>query len=134
MLPPSLQNRHNFAIFCFFGGTRKIVYAKVHWNFQNPPRKPQSHQNSDFLGLGTPRDTVYPWGEGANEQKTNKRIKISLFGQKQDLRRVRALVRTCQETSRGPHKILCTCGAKWHQNSDFLGILGTPQDTCTCGA
>ena len=20
----------------------------------------------------------------------------------------------------GPHKILCTCGAKWHQNSDFL--------------
>ena len=41
---------HNFAIFCFFGGTRKIVYAKVHWIFQNPPRKTQSHQNSDFLG------------------------------------------------------------------------------------
>ena len=32
-------------------------------------------KNSDFLGiLGTPRDTVYPWGEGANEQKTNKRM------------------------------------------------------------
>ena len=30
----------------------------------------------DFLGiLGTPRDTVYPWEEGANEQKTNKRKK-----------------------------------------------------------
>ena len=33
-------------------------------------------KNSDFLGiLGTPRDTEYPWGEGANEQKTNKRMK-----------------------------------------------------------
>ena len=32
-------------------------------------------KNSDFLELGTPRDTVYPWGEGANEQKTNKRKK-----------------------------------------------------------
>ena len=33
-------------------------------------------KNFDFLGiLGTPRDTVYPWGEGANEQKTNKRMK-----------------------------------------------------------
>ena len=32
-------------------------------------------KNSDFLGiLGTPRDTEYPWGEGANEQKTNKRM------------------------------------------------------------
>ncbi len=73
---PNKLKSHNFAIFCFFGGTRKIVYAKVHWIFQNPPRKPQSHQNSDFLGiLGTPRDTEYPWGEGANEQKTNKRMK-----------------------------------------------------------
>jgi len=26
------------------------VYVKVHWIFLNPPRKPQSHQNSDFLG------------------------------------------------------------------------------------
>ena len=51
VLPPSLQNRHNFAIFCFFDGTRKIVYAKVHWIFQNPPRKPQSHQNSDDFGI-----------------------------------------------------------------------------------
>ena len=25
------------------------MYAKVHWIFQNPPRKTQSHQNSDFL-------------------------------------------------------------------------------------
>ncbi len=33
-------------------------------------------KNSDFLGiLGIPRDTEYPWGEGANEQKTNKRMK-----------------------------------------------------------
>ena len=33
-------------------------------------------KNFDFLGiLGTPRDTEYPWGEGANEQKTNKRMK-----------------------------------------------------------
>ena len=32
-------------------------------------------KNSDFLELGTPRDTEYPWGEGANEQKTNKRKK-----------------------------------------------------------
>ena len=33
-------------------------------------------KNSDFLGiLGTPRDTEYPWGEGANEQMTNKRMK-----------------------------------------------------------
>ena len=66
---------------------------QVHWIFQNPPRKTQSHQNSDFLGKdiihqilavlgklniiiltfygqGTPRDTVYPWGEGAHEQKS----------------------------------------------------------------
>ena len=25
--------------------------------------------------LGTPRDTVYPWGEGVNKQKTDKRLK-----------------------------------------------------------
>ena len=42
---------------------------------------------------------------------------------------------------RGPHKILCTCGAKWHQNSAVLGKIsfnqilavlygkGTPKDT-----
>ena len=24
---------------------------------------------------------------------------------------------------RGPHKILCTCGAKWHQNSAVLGKI-----------
>ena len=24
--------------------------------------------------LGTPRDTVYPWGKGANKQKTNKQM------------------------------------------------------------
>ena len=27
------------------------MYAKVHWIFQNPPRKPQSHQNSDDFGI-----------------------------------------------------------------------------------
>ena len=25
--------------------------------------------------MGTPRDTVYPWGKGINKQKTNKQIK-----------------------------------------------------------
>ena len=44
-------------------------------------------KNPDFLGiLGTPRDTKYPWGEGANEQKTNKRKKEFVWS-KQDLRR-----------------------------------------------
>ena len=33
-----------------------------------------------------------------------------------------------EKNTRGPHKILCTCGAKWHQNSDFLE-LGAPKDT-----
>ena len=70
--------------------------------------------------MGPQKILLYFWGEGANEQKTNKHIKISLFGQKKDLRRVRAFARTRQETSRGPHKILCTCGAKWHQNSAVL--------------
>ncbi len=63
-----------------------------------------------YRGRGPQKILLYFWGEGANEQKTNKRIKISLFGQKQDLRRVRAFVRTCQETSRGPHKILVLVG------------------------
>ena len=42
---------------------------------------------SPFLGLGTPRDTVYSWGEGANEQKTNKRKKEFVWS-KQDLRHI----------------------------------------------
>ena len=25
--------------------------------------------------MGTPRDTVYPWGKGTNKHKTNKQIK-----------------------------------------------------------
>ena len=25
--------------------------------------------------MGTPQDTVYPWGKGINKQKTNKQIK-----------------------------------------------------------
>ena len=25
--------------------------------------------------MGTPRDTLYPWGKGINKQKTNKQIK-----------------------------------------------------------
>ena len=44
-----------------------------------------------------------------SKRQTNE--KKSLFGQKRDLRRVRALARTCQETS------------KSHQNSDFLGTM-----------
>ena len=63
-----------------------------------------------YRGRGPQKILLYFWGEGANEQKTNKRIKISLFGQKQDLRRVRAFARTRQETSRGPHKILVLMG------------------------
>jgi len=30
-----------------FGQKRDL--RRVHWNFQNPPRKSQSHQNSDVL-------------------------------------------------------------------------------------
>ena len=26
--------------------------------------------------MGTPRDTVYPWGKGTNKHKTNKQIKL----------------------------------------------------------
>ena len=59
---PTLIKSHNFAIFCFFGGTRKIVYAKVHWIFPNPPRKTQSHQNSDFLEQGDPAGYCVPVG------------------------------------------------------------------------
>ena len=50
-----------------------------------------------YRGRGPQKILLYFWGEGANEQKTNKRIKISLFGQKKDLRRVRAFARTRQE-------------------------------------
>ena len=62
------------------------MYAKYTGIFRTPKETSKIHQilavfreleskNSDFLELGTPRDTVYPWGEGANEQKTNKRMK-----------------------------------------------------------
>ena len=78
---------HNFAPFRRFDGTL-LSYVRLSTRLRtNPSRTPKIHQNSDFLGiLGTPRDTVYPWGEGANEQKTNKRKKEFVWS-KQDLRR-----------------------------------------------
>ena len=29
---------------------------------------------NNYVFWGTPRDTVYPWGKGANKQKTNKQM------------------------------------------------------------
>ena len=65
----------------------------------------------------------------AKDKQTNKK---SLFGQKQDLRRVRALARTCQEPRSGSPQDTCTCGAKWHQNSAVLGelYLSTQMGAC----
>ena len=37
-----------------------------------------------------------------------------------------------EKITRGPHKILCTCGAKWHQNSDFLGECIPRNALCHC--
>jgi len=106
------------------------VYDKYTRIFRTPKETSKIHQNSDFLELGTPRDTVYSWGEGANEQKTNKRKKEFVWS-KQDLRRnsrlfgvltepcsvtyaqVRAFARTRQE----PRKSI--------KFSPFLG-LGDP--------
>ena len=110
----------------------KIRVRQVHWNFQNPPRKTQSHQNYDFLGiLGTLRDTVYPWGGGANEQKTNKR-KNEFVWSKQDLRRNSRRFRECfsvrstlllRAETRGPQKILLSFGEKAHTSKRVSVIV-----------
>ena len=68
-LPNKLKS-HNFAIFCFFGGTRKIVYAKYTGFFRTRREKHNLIKILTFYGQGTPRDTVYPWGKGAHEQKS----------------------------------------------------------------
>ena len=106
---PHEVKSHNFAIFCFFGGTRKIVYAKVHWIFQNPPRKPQSHQNSDFLGLGDPKRYFCTFGE---KEQTSKRVSVIACDNVISKARFATRTRLRKNPSRTP---------KIHQNSDFLG-------------
>ena len=46
---------------------------------------------------GTPKDTFVLFGKRSKRAKDKQMNKKSLFGQKWDLRRVRALVRTCKE-------------------------------------
>ena len=71
---------------------------------------------------GPQKILLYFWGEGANEQKTNKRIKrVCLV--KRKICDAYAPSHEPVKNPRGPHKILCTCGAKWHQNSAVLGEL-----------
>ena len=119
---PNKLKSHNFAIFCFFGGTRKIVYAKYAGFFRTRREKHNLIKNSDFLwagyypsnsrrfivdifsitcnalyviaseNTGTPRDTVYPWGEGVCKHKTGDCRLRRLTGQKR--------------SNRGPQKIL----------------------------
>ena len=82
------------------------AYTRI---FQNPPRKPQSHRILAVFRVGDPKRYFCTFGEKEQTSKRQTNEKKSLFGHKRDLRRVRALARTCQETS------------KSHQNSDFLG-------------
>ena len=46
---------------------------------------------------GTPKDTFVLLGRRSKRAKDKQMNEKSLFGQKRDLRRVRALVRTCKE-------------------------------------
>ena len=71
------------------------------WNFQNPPRKTQSHQNSAIF----------------------ENFFIAWFPKK---RTVVGFFRTCQETSRGPHKILLYLwGIKTSNSRRFKGFYLT---------
>ncbi len=137
------------------------MYAKYTGFFRTRRENHNLIKFSPFLGLGTPRDTVYSWGEGANEQKTNKRKKEFVWS-KQDLRRnsrlfgvltepcsvtydkVRAFARTRQE----PRKSIKFSPFLGKLDFGFLGggipcealyviprhcQQGTPRDTCTRG-
>lgn len=84
-------------------------------------------QEPNLLNSGTPRDTMYSWGKGANKQKTNKQINcvclvesavcaVAFGGCLQTLAFFRA-THFCHCKAlpiMGPQKILCTFGKKAH--------------------
>ncbi len=107
--------RRQFAPFRRFCRTRKLVYAQYTRVFETCKEPQKSIKFSPFYrGRGPQKILLYFWGEGANEQKTNKRKKEFVWSKARFATRTR--LRT--NPSRTP---------KIHQNSDFLG-LGTPRD------
>ena len=76
-----------------------------------------------YRGRGPQKILLYFWGEGANEQKTNKRKKRVCLVKIKSCDAYAPSHEPVKNPVRGPHKILCTCGAKWHQNSAVLGEL-----------
>ena len=112
--------RRQFAPFRRFCRTRKLVYAQYTRVFETCKEPQKSIKFSPFYrGRGPQKILLYFWGEGANEQKTNKRKKEFVWSKARFATRTR-LRTNPSRTVTGPRKILCTCGAKWHQNSDFL--------------
>ena len=77
--------------------------------FQNPPRKTQSHQNSDFLGLGDPKRYFCTFGE---KEQASKRVSVIACDNVISKARFATRTRLRKNPSRTP---------KIHQNSDFLG-------------
>ena len=109
------QNGDNSRYFAFSAEPEKSCTPST-LDFSEPAEKTTISSNSRrFIGEGDPKRNFCTFGEKEQTSKRQTNEKKSLFGQKRDLQRVRALARTCQETS------------KSHQNSDFLG-LGTPRD------
>ena len=76
--------RRQFAPFRRFCRTRKLVYAQYTRVFGTCKEPQKSIKFSPFYRVRGPQKILlYFWGEGANEQKTNKRIKrVCLFKRK----------------------------------------------------
>ena len=69
---PNKLKSHNFAIFCFFGGTRKIVYAKYTGFFRTRRENHNLIKILTFWGRG-PRGILCTRGEKAH---TSKRVSV----------------------------------------------------------
>ena len=76
--------------------------------FQNPPRKTQSHQNSDFLGLGDPKRYFCTFGE---KEQASKRVSVIACDNVISKARFATRTRLRKNPSRTP---------KIHQNLYFL--------------
>ena len=93
------------------------MYAKYTRIFRTPKETSKSHQNSDFLGFRGPRGILCTRGE---KEHTSKRVSVIVPDNAISKTKCATRTRLRTNLSRTP---------KIHQNSDFLGILGTPRDT-----
>ena len=101
------------------------MYALVHKDFQNLVRNVKNPSNSRrFIGEGDPKRYFCTFGE---KEQTSKRqtnvLKLVCLVKSKICDAYAPSHEPVKNPVRGPHKILCTCGAKWHQNSAVLGEL-----------